>query len=152
MMRILSNVKRTHWASWAACRRFVRTCEVDGLTPARFDVIQLLHRNGPMLQDAIRKALGVVKSSASELLARLEECGFVRRSHARYRVGRRVELTKVGEDAYRTVIYTEGELETLCHALRYLQWRYIERMCVVIGRVFRKPLPVELYPLFLDDN
>ncbi len=105
-----------------------------------------------MLQDAIRDALGVVKSSASELLARLEECGFIRRSRMRYRVGRRVELTQLGEDAYRAVTYTQGELETLCHALRYLRWRYVERMCIVIGRVFRRPVPIELYPLYLDDD
>lgn len=91
MHRAIWAVKRAHWKTWAVGLRMLRKV---GITPARLDVIHCLSLNGgAMSQKALQLALGVVRSTMSEALAKLEKLGMVRRG-PRTRRGRRVTLTE----------------------------------------------------------
>jgi DNA-binding MarR family transcriptional regulator len=154
MLRMISNIKKTHWVAWAECNRRVRRLRIAGMTPARFDVIQLLHRNGPMLQSAIRKTLGVVKSSVSELLRELESFGFITRSRARHRVGRRVTLTEKGETTYTTLWDCQCELEiNLCGIILKFAWP-LEKICLRFCERLERALAVDVFghEIFYDSE
>jgi DNA-binding MarR family transcriptional regulator len=122
------------------------------MTPARFDVVQLLRRRGPMLQDAVRKKLGVVKSSASELLAKLESLGFVTRSRARHRVGRLVTLTNAGVAVWDAVYWTQERLDTLCTKLIPKDLVDLENTCAKICEAFGSRLARDLYAFREGDD
>jgi DNA-binding MarR family transcriptional regulator len=74
------------------------------LTPARFDVLFVLSERGRMMQRSLRRVLGVVGSTMSEMLRDLEKRGFVARGR-RSRAGRSVELTKAGDGALADSFY-----------------------------------------------
>jgi DNA-binding MarR family transcriptional regulator len=72
-----------------------------GLTAARFDVLHpLLNQRGdysyPVLQDELRRKLGVTAGVVSRMLGALEQLGLVRRRRAHDRRRRVVELTERG--------------------------------------------------------
>jgi DNA-binding MarR family transcriptional regulator len=67
------------------------------VTPARFDALYVLFERGAMRQSTLQRALGVVRSTASELLRDLERLRLVTRG-ARCRTGRDVQITREGRD------------------------------------------------------
>ncbi len=98
-----------------------------------------------MLQNTIRKTLGVVKSSASELLAELESHGFIKRSRARRHVGRRVTLTAEGHEAYDTIWDCQCMLEIhLCGVILDCAWS-LEQVCVRLCSRFERVLAVDVF-------
>jgi DNA-binding MarR family transcriptional regulator len=145
MLRVLSDIKRTHWVSWSACRRRLRRAKLADVTPARFDVLQLLYRRGATLQRTLQRTLGVVKSSASELLAKLESLGFIERSRVRHRVGRRVALTEAGRRAYRDVWDLQTTLEIELTHVGTRMWFKLEDICISICNVFQSSLALDIY-------
>lgn len=98
--------KRAHWSAVRVGKRVLE--DVEGMTPARFDLLYLLRRvrlDDPLIseagdgltQDALWKGLGVHPSTVCKMMARLLEMGWVRRS--RYSLDRRrwiVRLTELG--------------------------------------------------------
>ncbi len=140
MLRVLWALKRAHWCSWAGARRALRACTIlpkrtrRVLTPARLDVLHLLELHGSMSQKAMRAALGVVKSTLSEMLSTMERLGLVSRGR-RTRRGRTVSPTDEGHEVWLDAFTIEEELdwdvanafgsdacelvfENGCHALR----------------------------------
>jgi DNA-binding MarR family transcriptional regulator len=72
-----------------------------GLTAARFDMLQpLLNQRGdysyPVLQDELRRKLGVTAGVVSRMLGALEKLGLVARTRAYDRRRRKVTLTERG--------------------------------------------------------
>ena len=64
------------------------------VTPARFDALHCIAKYGGVVaQGALRRLLGVVRSTVCETLKKLEELGLVRRGK-RVRAGRLVTLTE----------------------------------------------------------
>ena len=102
MHRAIWAVKRAHWWTWMAARKLLREKSSDrakvALTPARFDVLFALLERGKMMQRSLRKVLGVVASTISEMLKDLEARGLVVRG-PRSKAGRSVELTAKGKVA-----------------------------------------------------
>ncbi len=127
------------------CRRRLRRAKLAGLTPARFDIIQLLYRRGAMLQRTLQRMLGVVKSSASELLAKLESLGFIERSRARRHVGRRVTLTAAGRTAYNDAWDLQTTLEIELTQIGTRAWFKLEDICIDICKLFRNALTLDIY-------
>jgi DNA-binding MarR family transcriptional regulator len=98
--------KRAHWSAVRIGKEVLES--VEGMTPARFDLLYLLRRvrlDDPLIteagdgltQDALWKGLGVHPSTVSKMMARLLEMGWVRRS--RYAPDTRrwlVRLTDLG--------------------------------------------------------
>jgi len=133
MHRVTWNVKRAHYRSWAWQRRELKSKRIGAMTPARFDVIQLLYRRGALLQKTIQRALGVAKSSASELLGKLEALGFIVRKRRTLRESRIVKLTDRGRLAYSCAWDVQMDLEvTLVHALDDDECFTLERSCMNI--------------------
>jgi len=105
MNRALFGMKRAHQDASRVCRRIL---EGTGMTPARFDLVQVLARdaayNGKVgqFQSALWKALGVSRATVSRMLGALEKLGLVRRSIMRRdRRLRWVELTRKGAAWFR---------------------------------------------------
>ena len=107
--------KRAHWSSVAFGREVVKS--IRDMTPARFDILFVIRvspwidgpRQTDVPQDAIWKRLGLSRATMSEMLARLEELGWVRRlRHEDDRRRKVVYLTKLGlrriDDALRIVL------------------------------------------------
>jgi DNA-binding MarR family transcriptional regulator len=67
-----------------------------GLTPARFDLLFAITTwdSGLVRQSALRRELGVARSTISRMLRSLEQLGFIRRTPRRYT--RSVWLTRLG--------------------------------------------------------
>jgi len=102
---VLFGMKRAHQDSLRVCRRILAGTR---MTPARFDLVQVLVRdaayNGRVgqFQSALWKALGVSRATVSRMLGALEELGFVRRLVMRKdRRLRWVELTREGAAWFR---------------------------------------------------
>src|SRR4029079_18092400 len=98
--------KRAHWSAVRVGKWVLR--DVEGMTPARFDLLYLVRRvrlDDPLItdegdgvtQDALWKGLGVHPSTVCKMIARLLEMGWIRRM--RYPLDRRrwlVRLTDLG--------------------------------------------------------
>src|SRR5689334_4886448 len=80
--------KRAHWSAVRVGKQVLE--DVEGMTPARFDLLYLVRRvrlDDPLItdagawvtQDALWKGLGVHPSTVCKMLARLLEMGWVRR-------------------------------------------------------------------------
>ena len=116
MLRVLWATKRAYWTSAAASRRAIRDEQIVPkkvrrlLTPARLDVLHLLKLHGSMSQKAMRLALGVVKSTLSELLSTMERLGLLCRGR-RLRRGRTVSATVEGDKAYDFAITIQEHLD-----------------------------------------
>ncbi len=75
-----------------------RRLAVHGLTPARAEVIWLLHHNGPRTQRELSQALKCTPRNVTGLVDALEVAGFVvRRAHPTDRRATVVELTQRGK-------------------------------------------------------
>jgi DNA-binding MarR family transcriptional regulator len=106
--------KRAHWSGVRVGKRVLE--DVDGMTPARFDLVYLIRRvrlddpnmSPGLTQDALWKALGVHPSTVSKMLARLLDMGWVTRS--RYAFDRRTWLIRL----------TDLGLRKVWHAMRIL--------------------------------
>ena len=96
MDAVMFRVKAAHLASQRFGRRLLRGF---GLTPARFDLMNALGRDG-MRQSELWKQLNVVRSVISEMLGALLELGWVKRSRAPDGRTWRVQLTKAGRDVF----------------------------------------------------
>lgn len=79
MDAVLFAVKQAHLAAGRFGRELLGRM---GLTPARFDLLVAIgHDHDPFpAQSAIRKRLGVARSTLSEMLASVEKLGWIRRS------------------------------------------------------------------------
>lgn len=161
MQRTIWAVKRAHWRSWAGTLRLLRTGGLfklrttRKLTPARYDVIHLLvKRGGTMGQKAMCAALGVVKSSLSELLATMERFGLVERSRFRARAGRIVTVTDAGRDAHGDAFLIEMEIdERVTTAFRGDRRQLtVEKACLTVREVFGAPGPRLLYEFLVVDD
>ena len=96
MHAIFFGLKRAHHGTLRITRDALARM---GLTAARFDMlyaIKLRHKSG-VLQNALRRTLGVCRATVSRMLASLEELGLVRRTvHFHDRRQRLVVLTTLG--------------------------------------------------------
>jgi DNA-binding MarR family transcriptional regulator len=99
------------------------------LTPARFDVLFLLHRDmsrgDSKRQSAVRKALGVSRATICKMMQLLARLGFVERK----RDGRQVDvwLTDLGRAILRHALKTlrlrqHGPLERVTHSIFVRKW------------------------------
>ena len=103
MDRLFFVVKRAHHATL----KFARPILADfGLTPARFDLLYALTERGiDNTQIAIRRALGVARSTISEMLSALERIGLVERTRdGNDRRTWRITLTPAGRAALDAVV------------------------------------------------
>jgi len=105
MNGVLFGMKRAHQEALRVCRSVL---DGTGMTPARFDLVQVLVRdaayNGRVgqFQSVLWKVLGVSRTTVSRMLTALEKLGFVRRSIMRKdRRQRWVELTREGAAWFR---------------------------------------------------
>ena len=149
MHRTIWAVKRAHFKTWAWNWRLLRPLKV---TPAQFDALYVLAEHGVMMQSKLQYALGVARSTISELLKELARLGLVARGE-RFREGKDVRLTAVGRDVVDRAwsLLTKVE-ERVIEA--FGDWRertfvkqlYLERLCrhlwraagvVGFGRVYR---------------
>ena len=122
-----------------------------GVTPARFDALHCIAKyGGVMAQGALRRMLGVVRSTVCETLKKLEELGLVRRGK-RVRAGRLVTLT---QQARRVLFDAWGEqcvLEVdLAHAFHDseddpVHQLELERLCAAARAAFDDDGPPLLY-------
>lgn len=159
MQRTLWAVKRAYWRSWAGSLRLLRkdpifAAHMRKVTPARYDVLHLLFRRGAMAQKALREALGVVKSTLSELLTMMERLGLVERS-ARRRAGRTVTLTNEGRDAYGYAWLIELDIDacvTLAFDRSERRQLYVEKACLVVRKAFGDLGPRLLYEFLVVDD
>jgi DNA-binding MarR family transcriptional regulator len=115
MDAILFGLKRAHHAS---LRFGHEVLAPFGLTPARFDAMFALHREGGfMAQRKLRRSLGIARSTTTRLLVSLERLGFLERGPRRYT--RFVQMTRLGASVMRRAIG---------HVLgRYLAYRTVAR-------------------------
>ena len=93
-------LKRAYHSTLAHLRRFAKPY---GLTPARYDLLQLVG-SGLMRQSAIHKALGVTRATISRMLISLEKLGLVKRYRPytkRRRLARRGFLVQLTREARR---------------------------------------------------
>ncbi len=159
MQRTIWAVKRAHWRSWAGSLRLLREKGIFAehmrkVTPARYDVLHLLFRRGAMAQKVLREALGVVKSTLSELLAMMERLGLVERSE-RTRAGRTVTLTNEGRDVYGYAWLIELEIDrVVTGAFNGSDRRqlYVEKACLIVRKAFDDFGPRMLYPFLVVDD
>lgn len=99
MHAILFSLKRAFHSSLRIPRRVTR---LHGLTPARFDLLHLVHSwQLDVPQAELRKALGVSRATVSRMLRSLEELGIVRRRRALDRRTRDVSLSDYGRTLFR---------------------------------------------------
>ncbi len=163
MQRTVWAVKRAYWRSWTGMVRLLRTggmfeqWPTRKVTPARYDILHLLvKRGGTMVQNAMREALGLAKSSLSEILSIMERLGFIERSRFRPRVGRTVTLTKSGEDAYSWTFMIEMEVDRdVTRAFGYSDRRqlHVEKACLTVRSAFDEIVgPRMLYKFFVIDD
>ena len=78
MDAVFFSVKQAHLGGNRFCRRLLGRM---GLTPARFDMLVAIGAWGKT-QCEVRRALGVARSTVSELVDALVACGLVRRTRA----------------------------------------------------------------------
>jgi DNA-binding MarR family transcriptional regulator len=115
MDAILFGLKRAHHASL----RFGHAVLAPfGLTPARFDAMFALHREGGfMAQSKLRRSLGIARSTMTRMLVSLERLGLLERTPRRYT--RLVRMTQVGASVVRRAAgYVLG---------RYVAYRTVAR-------------------------
>jgi len=105
MNGVLFGMKRAHQDALRVCRRILQG---TAMTPARFDLVQVLARdaayNGRVgqFQSVLWKVLGVSRATVSRMLGALEKLGLVRRLIMRKdRRQRWVELTPKGVAWFR---------------------------------------------------
>jgi DNA-binding MarR family transcriptional regulator len=115
MDAILFGLKRAHHAS---LRFGHEVLAPFGLTPARFDVMFALHREGGfMAQRQLRRRLGIARSTMARMLVSLERIGLLERSPRQYT--RSVQVTRLGAAVIRrAVAYVLG---------RYVAYRRVAR-------------------------
>jgi len=117
MNAIVFQLKRAHRASVRACRWLIEA--VEGMTPARFDILMLLRNAGLMSelggnevnacfmsQGSMIRELGLHRSTVSEALATLEKMGWIDRCRD-YDDGRHnlVGLTALGMRRFRLACF-----------------------------------------------
>jgi DNA-binding MarR family transcriptional regulator len=95
MHAIFFGLKRAHHGTLRITRDVIRSM---GLTAARFDMLYAVKlRKRGMLQSALRRTLGVCRTTVSRMLASLEDLGLVtREAYAADRRQRFVKLTTLG--------------------------------------------------------
>jgi DNA-binding MarR family transcriptional regulator len=162
MDAVFFSLKRAHHATLRWGRRGLRPC---GLTPARFDVLFALTRlNVKKTQAGLRWALGVARATISEMLAVLEDIGWIERTRdpddgRTYRVA----LTGAGRDilerAYAFAVgagvvplavesaLTRGDAEEDPFQKR----ETVDWLCGLIRRYFGDSAVDELYRWHPDD-
>jgi DNA-binding MarR family transcriptional regulator len=102
-----------------------------GLTPARFDILYMLHErpeetNGLTRQDDIWKALGLSRATICKMMKLLEGLGFLTRSRStRKRIY--VSLTKLGRAIMRHALKIlrlrrRGPVERTTHSIFVKKW------------------------------
>jgi DNA-binding MarR family transcriptional regulator len=97
MDAVLFEMKKAHLAG----ARFGRTLlkPFDGMTPARFNLMNALHGK-PMRQSDLWKLLGVVRSVVSEMLDSLHQLKWVKAIRAADGRTRLISLTRFGKHVY----------------------------------------------------
>jgi DNA-binding MarR family transcriptional regulator len=90
-------VKQAHLAGTRFCTRLLARY---GLTPARFDMLVAVADRRGITQRDLRFALGVARSTASEMVAELLALGLLARSRAHDRRTFWLELTERGRALY----------------------------------------------------
>jgi DNA-binding MarR family transcriptional regulator len=99
MYDVASELKRAHLRAVAAARSRMAPL---GLTPARFDLLYVVHRAcRPLRQREITRALGVTAVTVSRMLVRLEQLGLVTR--AAESVDRRAKAVRLTPEGARRV-------------------------------------------------
>jgi DNA-binding MarR family transcriptional regulator len=143
MHRTIWAVKRAHFKTWAWTRGVLRKFNV---TPAQFDALFVLSERGVMMQSKLQKALGVVRSTVSELLRDLERAQLVARG-TRFRSGRDVKLTAAGKKVVDRAWASQGDVEdevtkafgSLWSAKTFLKQVLVERFCRHLWRAAKAP-------------
>ena len=115
MHAVFFGSKRVHLeVVWRLTRPLLDGCGC-GLTPARFDLMRLVHlrRERGTVQASLKWMLGVSASTISRMVRALEKLGFVRRvTDAQDRRYLRVYITDAGEQAVeRALAATVGQRE-----------------------------------------
>jgi DNA-binding MarR family transcriptional regulator len=139
MHRTIWAVKRAHFKTWAWNWRLLRQVKV---TPAQFDALYVLAERGVMMQSKLQYALGVARSTISELLKELARVGLVARG-VRFRDGKDVRLTAALQtEVEDKVIDAFGDWR----ARTFVKQVFLERLCrhlwraagvIGFGRVYR---------------
>ena len=101
-------MKRAYWGFEGVARRAFRKVEVP-LTAARHDMLASIGVHTGILQHELQRMLGVVSSTASEMLKALEELGFVVREIGRDRRHRVVRLTDLGK---ALLAYAQSQMDS----------------------------------------
>jgi DNA-binding MarR family transcriptional regulator len=149
MHRTIWAVKRAHFKTWAWNWKLLRALKV---TPAQFDALYVLAERGVMMQSKLQQALGVARSTISELLKELARRGVVVRG-SRFRDGKDVRLTAAGKSvvdrAWRLQMDVEDRVIEAFGDWRsptFVKQVFLERLCrylwraagvVGFGRVYR---------------
>jgi len=147
MHRTIWAVKRAHFKTWAWNWKLLRKLKV---TPAQFDALYLLSERGVMMQSKVQAALGVARSTVSELLKEMARVGLVVRG-VRFREGRDVRLTEAGkkivEDAgwlltevedsvLNAFRWSDGAMMTLVMMERWCRYLWRAAGAMGFGRVY----------------
>ena len=147
MHRTIWAVKRAHFKTWAWNWKLLRKLKV---TPAQFDALYLLSERGVMMQSKVQAALGVARSTVSELLKEMARVGLVVRG-VRFREGRDVRLTEAGkkivddagwlltevEDSVMNAFrWSDGAMMTLVMMERWCRYLWRAAGAMGFGRVY----------------
>lgn len=151
MHRTIWAVKRAHFKTWAWNWRLLRTLKVK-VTPAQFDALYVLAERGVMMQSKLQQALGVARSTISELLKDLARAQLVARG-TRFREGRDVRLTAAGKGVVDSAWTLQTDVEEKIidafgdwRARTFVKQVFVERLCrhlwraagvIGFGRVYR---------------
>jgi DNA-binding MarR family transcriptional regulator len=101
MHNLVFGLKRLHQT---AQRYATNALRFYGLTPARFDVLQVVGSSGMIMQSDLRRMLGVARSTLSKMLTSMERRGLVRRwSVAPQRTPKSVSLTERARELFLRV-------------------------------------------------
>lgn len=149
MHRTIWAVKRAHFKTWAWNWKLLRALKV---TPAQFDALYVLAERGVMMQSKLQQALGVARSTISELLKELARVQLVARG-TRFREGRDVRLTAAGKSVVDRGWDLQMEVDDRVidafgdwRASTFVKQVFVERLCrhlwraagaMGFGRVYR---------------
>ncbi len=125
------------------------------LTPARFDLMFVTFRNGPMSQRQLRSALGVSRPTVSRMLSALERLHFVARSaFTRGRTRVSVALTDLGRAVLRHAVHRlmrkRVVRRTLDRLFDFTARCDFESYCGMVRRALRDSA-YDFYPWHPDD-
>jgi DNA-binding MarR family transcriptional regulator len=132
--------------------KVLRPC---ALTPARFDLMFLVHTRCSMMQRDVRRVLDVARSTVSRMLRSLEELGFVVRTRRRARGQTRiVRLSELGRmvlrHAMRRIMRRRLVRRALDRILSFDARCDIDACCAGVRRAFGDPR-LDFYPWHPDD-